>query len=67
MIDASDAPRTTPERWLALVVDSISPLTSELLVEPLLGLGTSGVQELEGRLITYVPAPVDPEAFVRRA
>jgi ribosomal protein L11 methyltransferase len=39
----------------------------ELLVEPLLGLGARGVQEVEGRLITYVPPPVDPEAFVRKA
>jgi len=42
-------------------------MASELLVEPLLGLGARGVQELEGRLITYLPPPADPEAFVRRA
>ncbi len=39
----------------------------ELLVEPMLGLGGRGVQEVEGRLITYVPPPADPEAFVRAA
>ena len=39
----------------------------ELLVEPLLGLGARGVQEVEGRLITYVPPPADPEAFLRQA
>ena len=61
MTDAS------PDRWLALSVDRISPITSELLVEALLGLGARGVQEVEGRLITYVPPPGDPEAFVRRA
>ena len=42
-------------------------MASELLVEPLLGLGARGVQEVEGRLITYLPPPADPEAFVRRA
>ena len=66
MIDAPDSQPTTPDRWLALVVDSISPLASELLVECLLGLGARGVQEVEGRLITHVPAPDDPEAFVAR-
>ena len=57
----------TPDRWLALSVDRISPMVTELLVESLLGLGARGVQEVEGRLITHVPPPVDPEAFVRRA
>ncbi len=57
----------TPDRWLALSVDRISPMVAELLVESLLGLGARGVQEVEGRLITYVPPPVDPEGFVRRA
>ena len=41
-------------------------MASELLVEPLLGLGARGVQEVEGRLITFLPPPADPEAFVRR-
>jgi len=61
--DAAASSDATP----ALSVDWISPLASELLVEPLLGLGARGVQEIGGRLITYVPPPVDPEAFVRRA
>ena len=65
--DASASATATPDRWLALSVDGLSPMASELLVEPLLGLGARGVQEIEGRLITYVPPPVDPEAFVRRA
>ena len=67
VIDASESSGTTPERWLAISVDSVSPTVSELLVEPLLGLGARGVQEVDGRLITYVPPPADPEAFVRRA
>ena len=67
VIDASESSDTTPERWLTISVDSASPIVSELLVEPLLGLGASGVQEADGRLITYVPPPADPEAFVRRA
>ena len=66
-MDASASSDTTPERWLALSVDRISPMESEFLVEPLLGLGARSVQEVEGRLITYVPPPVDPEAFVKRA
>ena len=65
--DASASSDGTPDRWLALSVDGISPMAAELLVEPLLGLGARGVQEIDGRLITYVPPPVDPEAFVRRA
>ena len=65
--DASASAAATPDRWLALSVDGLSPMASELLVEPLLGLGARGVQEIEGRLITYVPPPADPEAFVRRA
>ena len=66
-MDASASSDTTPERWLALSVDRISPMESELLVEPLLGLGARSVQEVEGRLITYVAPPVDLEAFVKRA
>ena len=65
--DDAASSEATPDRWLALSVDWISPLASELLVEPLLCLGARGVQEIGGRLITYVPPPVDPEAFVRRA
>ena len=65
--DSSASSDGTPARWLALSVDGISPMAAELLVEPLLGLGTRGVQEIDGRLITYLPPPVDPEAFVRRA
>jgi ribosomal protein L11 methyltransferase len=65
--EASDFSRTTPDRWLALSVETVTPLESELLVEGLLGLGGRGVQEVEGGLITYVPAPADPEAFVRVA
>ena len=42
-------------------------MAPELLVEPLLDLGARAVQEVEGRLITYLPPPADPEAFVRRA
>ena len=57
----------TPDRWLTLSVDRVSPMVGELLVESLLALGARGVQEVEGRLITYVPPPDDPEAFVRRA
>ena len=67
VIDASESSDTTPERWLTISVDSVSPTVSELLVEPLLGLGAREVQEADGRLITYVPPPADPEAFVRRA
>ncbi len=67
MIDVSETSDATPDRWLALSVDSYAPMASELLVEPLLGLGARGVQEVEGRLITYLPPPADPEAFVRRA
>lgn len=65
--EASDFSDGTPERWLALSVESMSAMALELLVEPLLGLGASGVQEVEGRLITYVPPPANAEAFVRRA
>ena len=65
--DGSESSDATPDRWLALTIDSIPPGASELLVEPLLSLGARAVQEVEGRLITYVPPPSDPEEFVRRA
>ena len=67
VIDASESTDATPERWLAISVDAGSPIVSELLIEALLGLGARGVQEADGRLITYVPPPADPEAFVERA
>jgi ribosomal protein L11 methyltransferase len=65
--EAFDFSRTTPDRWLALSVETASPLESELLVEGLLALGGRGVQEVEGGLITYVVPPGDAEAFVRAA
>jgi ribosomal protein L11 methyltransferase len=67
VIDASGTSDATPDRWLALSLDSYAPMASELLVEPLLGLGARGVQEVDGRLITFLPPPADPEAFVRQA
>ena len=67
VIDASESTDATPERWLAISVRAGSPIVSELLIEALLGLGARGVQEADGRLITYVPPPADPEAFVQRA
>jgi ribosomal protein L11 methyltransferase len=66
VIDASGTSDATPDRWLALSLDSYAPMASELLVEPLLGLGAKGVQEVDGRLITFLPPPADPEAFVRQ-
>ncbi len=64
--DAAETSGATPDRWLALSLDSYAPMVAELLIEPLLDLGARGVQEVEGRLVTYLPPPSDPEAFVRR-
>jgi ribosomal protein L11 methyltransferase len=65
--DAAESSDAAPDRWLAISVDSVSPIVSELLVEPLLALGARGVQEADGRLITHVPPPADAETFVKRA
>ena len=67
MIEASQFSRATPDRWLALSVERVSPMASELLVDGLLDLGGRGVEEVEGRMITYLPPPADPEAFVMAA
>lgn len=54
-----------PDRWLVLSISFDNPLTVDLLVEPLIALGAQGVQEVDGRLITYLPPVVEPELFVR--
>ena len=54
-----------PDRWLALSISFDDPLTVDLVVEPLIALGAQGVQEVDGRLITYLPPVVEPELFVR--
>lgn len=57
---------TQPEAWIVLLVRvadaDLLPLAAELLVAE----GSWAVQEAEGGVVTYVPAPADPEAFVAR-
>jgi ribosomal protein L11 methyltransferase len=58
----------TPARWLALAVRSPSDEDrAGLLGEGLLALGGWALQEEGGRLVTHVPEPGDPGAFLREA
>ncbi|HEX6938013.1 MAG TPA: 50S ribosomal protein L11 methyltransferase [Longimicrobiales bacterium] len=56
-----------PEQWLVLTVHVPAETLRDALVEELIELGGTAVEEEQDRLITYVPAPEDPEAFVREA
>jgi ribosomal protein L11 methyltransferase len=53
-----------PERWLVLTVRMADPELLPLAVEVLVGRGSWAVEEAEGGVVTYVPEPCDPEAYV---
>lgn len=55
-----------PERWIVLLVRTADPELLPLAGEVLVGEGSWAVQEAEGGVLTYIPAPDDPEAFVAR-
>jgi ribosomal protein L11 methyltransferase len=59
----------TPRTWLVLGVRSPSGGEDEtgLLTEGLLALGGRAVWEERGKLITHLPEPADPDAFVHAA
>lgn len=59
---------TGPDRWLVLVarVPPEDPLR-DLLGEGLLALGGLSVAEQADALVTYLPPPADPEAFMAEA
>jgi ribosomal protein L11 methyltransferase len=53
-----------PERWLVLTVRTADPELLPLASEVLVARGSWAVQEAEGAIVTYVPEPRDPEAYV---
>lgn len=53
-----------PERWLVLTVRTADPELLPLAAEVLVGRGSWAVEETDGGVVTYVPAPDDPEAYV---
>ncbi len=57
-----------PDRWLTLhlTLRDPAPLAREALSEFLLGLGGGGVEEVEDGLVTYLPEPENPQAFLAR-
>lgn len=52
--------------WLVLRVRSPSEEAGAWLSEGLIACGASAVQEDGGTLVTWFPAPADPEAFIAR-
>ena len=55
------------ERWLVIRVNTPSADQAALLAEGLFVFGAEGLQELDGKLITYMPAPTENvEAFIDR-
>src|SRR5690606_30312912 len=60
-----------PERWLVLTVTGPAAgdggALAAWIADELIALGGTAVEEDGDRLTTYVPAPDDPEAWVRRA
>lgn len=53
-----------PERWIVLLVRVADPELLPLAAEVLVGKGSWAVQETEGGVLTYIPAPADPDAYV---
>jgi ribosomal protein L11 methyltransferase len=53
-----------PERWLVLTVRMADPELLPLAAEVLVGRGSWAVEEADGGVVTYVPEPRDPEAYV---
>ena len=53
-----------PERWLVLTVRMADPELLPLAAEVLVGRGSWAVEEADGGVVTYLPAPADPEAYV---
>jgi ribosomal protein L11 methyltransferase len=53
-----------PQRWLVLSVRLADPELLPLAAEALVEQGSWAVQEEGGAVLTYVPEPADPEAFV---
>ncbi|MBW3570822.1 MAG: 50S ribosomal protein L11 methyltransferase [Gemmatimonadetes bacterium] len=53
-----------PERWLVLTIRMADPELLPLAAEVLVGRGSWAVQEAEGGVVTYLPEPRDPEAYV---
>lgn len=53
-----------PQRWLVLSVRLADPELLPLAAEALVEQGSWAVQEEGGAVLTYVPEPSDPEAFV---
>ena len=58
---------SAPARWLVLSARAPSPDEAPLVAEQLLAFGGSAVQDAGESLLTYVPAPADPDAFLARA
>jgi ribosomal protein L11 methyltransferase len=54
-------------RWLRVVVKPAAGASRDALVEGLLALGGSAVEEPADALATYIPAPTDAAAFQARA
>lgn len=55
---------SVPARWLEVSVEPPSPGAADRVTRRLLELGGRAVLEAEGRLVTYIPEPTDPEAVV---
>ena len=53
-----------PDRWYVLSVVLPSEGDHGLLTEGLVHLGGRAIEERNGRLVTYLPPPDDPEGFV---
>jgi ribosomal protein L11 methyltransferase len=56
-----------PDRWMVLAVRTASPELAGLVADGLLALGGAAVEEKDGALVTYIPPPDEPEAFVAEA
>lgn len=55
---------STPDRWLEIRVTGLDEEDVPLVAERLIRAGARGAQEEVGALLTHVPPPPDPDAFV---
>lgn len=55
---------SVPSRWLSLSIRNVGEVDAGIILDRLMALGATGVEERDGELVTYLRPPDDPESRV---